>query len=366
MARRGVVHGRRSLHHRPAEGQERRQGMSGMPDLHLNGQSPDHWTGPGSRSHAWTGQLGWPSGARGPSQECTPRLRKLNNMPTAREPVPRHLLQFDVCLPEVPSNGRSRQVSRCAAPRKNESVVDLWADEQDLNQTENVDVRPDIEPGWADVLTPEFRAPYFNDLKRFLVEERASIRYSPKAGIVFRAFALTRSTGCVSSCGGRILSRSWPGPWPVFSVPDGSSRIRAWTASSKARRDQPCRAHLGRSVALGPARGVLPPARRLPDQSAGQHAAWEDGFQDAPVGRPSRTRAIGNLSRSPRGSSSCYSGTNMPDAQRPGRYRQALYCRAPHPSPLRCASLGFHRLRPFLGHQCRLLQAAGQAIDWSL
>ena len=50
---------------------------------------------------------------------------------------------------------------------------------------------PDIDPGWAERLRAEFKAPYFADLKRFLVRERAEHTVYPRGGDILRAFALT-------------------------------------------------------------------------------------------------------------------------------------------------------------------------------
>lgn len=51
--------------------------------------------------------------------------------------------------------------------------------------------RPDIGPGWYDALRQEFEAPYFADLKAFLVEERSRNTVYPKGRDIFRAFHAT-------------------------------------------------------------------------------------------------------------------------------------------------------------------------------
>lgn len=47
---------------------------------------------------------------------------------------------------------------------------------------------PKIEPSWLSVLQPQFDAPYFADLKAFLVDERGKYTCYPKGGDIFAAF----------------------------------------------------------------------------------------------------------------------------------------------------------------------------------
>lgn len=52
--------------------------------------------------------------------------------------------------------------------------------------------KPDLEPGWLEILDPEFDKPYMHALKRFLVEERAQQRQVfPPGREIFNAFNLT-------------------------------------------------------------------------------------------------------------------------------------------------------------------------------
>lgn len=57
--------------------------------------------------------------------------------------------------------------------------------------TDNAVKRPDIGEGWYERLQAEFDAPYFADLKRFLVEERERGTVYPKGREMFNAFKLT-------------------------------------------------------------------------------------------------------------------------------------------------------------------------------
>jgi uracil-DNA glycosylase len=47
---------------------------------------------------------------------------------------------------------------------------------------------PKIEPGWLEVLKPEFGKPYFNELKSFLLEEKKHYRIYPAGSRIFAAF----------------------------------------------------------------------------------------------------------------------------------------------------------------------------------
>jgi len=50
---------------------------------------------------------------------------------------------------------------------------------------------PKIEKSWLDVLRPQFEAPYFAELKQFLVAERAAYTCYPKGKDIFAAFDRT-------------------------------------------------------------------------------------------------------------------------------------------------------------------------------
>ena len=49
-------------------------------------------------------------------------------------------------------------------------------------------INPKIEPSWLEVLRPQFEAPYFAQLKDFLVAERQQYVCYPKGGDIFAAF----------------------------------------------------------------------------------------------------------------------------------------------------------------------------------
>jgi uracil-DNA glycosylase len=47
---------------------------------------------------------------------------------------------------------------------------------------------PNIEPGWLEVLRPEFEKPYFTELKSFLLEEKKQYKVYPPGNRIFAAF----------------------------------------------------------------------------------------------------------------------------------------------------------------------------------
>jgi uracil-DNA glycosylase len=60
-----------------------------------------------------------------------------------------------------------------------------------VSSDSNAATRPDIGDGWYQRLRPEFEAPYFRDLRSFLVEERAAHMVYPRAADILHAFRRT-------------------------------------------------------------------------------------------------------------------------------------------------------------------------------
>lgn len=52
-------------------------------------------------------------------------------------------------------------------------------------------INPQIEESWKRILMPEFQAPYFAQLKNFLVEEKKVNKVFPPGNLIFNAFNLT-------------------------------------------------------------------------------------------------------------------------------------------------------------------------------
>ena len=51
--------------------------------------------------------------------------------------------------------------------------------------------KPNIDESWYQVLRPQFEAPYFADLKAFLVKEKRQYAVYPPGPLIFNAFNLT-------------------------------------------------------------------------------------------------------------------------------------------------------------------------------
>lgn len=54
-----------------------------------------------------------------------------------------------------------------------------------------VEVKPEIEETWRELLKDEFSAPYFSELKNFLLQERTRYSIFPPGKLIFNAFNLT-------------------------------------------------------------------------------------------------------------------------------------------------------------------------------
>jgi len=54
-----------------------------------------------------------------------------------------------------------------------------------------MEVNPQIEASWKEVLKDEFEKPYFGELKEFLLNEKAKFNVYPPGGLIFNAFRLT-------------------------------------------------------------------------------------------------------------------------------------------------------------------------------
>lgn len=66
------------------------------------------------------------------------------------------------------------------------SIFGTW-----MSTPDNTTVSPEIGEGWYEPLAAEFQAPYFAELKAFLVAERATQTVFPKARQIFAAFNAT-------------------------------------------------------------------------------------------------------------------------------------------------------------------------------
>lgn len=54
-----------------------------------------------------------------------------------------------------------------------------------------MEINPQIESSWLEVLIEEFRQPYFIEIKKFLTEDKKKYRVFPPGQLIFNAFNLT-------------------------------------------------------------------------------------------------------------------------------------------------------------------------------
>ena len=54
-----------------------------------------------------------------------------------------------------------------------------------------MEVNPQIETSWKEVLQDEFEKQYFKELKEFLLDEKARYTVYPPGGMIFNAFRMT-------------------------------------------------------------------------------------------------------------------------------------------------------------------------------
>ncbi len=223
------------------------------------------------------------------------------------------------------------------------------------------EVQPVIEANWLDVLQPEFSAPYFQELKSFLLEEKKKHPVYPPGSRIFAAFNNTPFDDVKVV----ILGQDpYHGPGQAnglcFSVNKGVPKPPSLLNIFKELQDD-----YGLSV---PENGDLEPWARqgvlllnatltVRARNAGSHQnkGWED-FTNA---------AIRALSEKREGlvfllwGSYAQAKASMIDTAR------HHILKAPHPSPL-SASRGFFGCRHF-SKTNKLLQEQGKdPVDWSV
>jgi uracil-DNA glycosylase len=225
----------------------------------------------------------------------------------------------------------------------------------------NAATRPDIGEGWYEQLRAEFEAPYFQDLKAFLVQERATRTVYPRGRDIFRAFQLTpfEQVRVV------ILGQDpYHGPGQAhglcFSVPDGIPAPPSLQNIFKELERSPGIPH-PKTADLSPwaRQGVLLLNATLTvrDGEAGSHQrhGWER-FTDA---------AIAALAREREGLVFLLWGRYAQDKEAMIDPDRHYILKAPHPSPL-SAHRGFIGCGHFATTN-EILAAQGQPpIDWSL
>ncbi len=222
-------------------------------------------------------------------------------------------------------------------------------------------INPDIEKSWKEVLTAEFNAPYFAQLKEFLINERSSHMVYPTGRDIFNAFNLTPLPAVKVV----ILGQDpYHGPGQAhglcFSVPEGIQHPPSLQNIFKEiRSDLGINPPRSGNLTKWAKSGVLLLNATLTVRAgqAGSHQGkgWET-FTDAVIKAISDNRAgvvfmlWGNYARSKE---------VLIDSNR------HFILQAPHPSPL-SASRGFLGCRHFSSANIYLNSVGIQPVDWNL
>ena len=220
---------------------------------------------------------------------------------------------------------------------------------------------PRIDPSWLAVLQPQFDAPYFSQLKEFLVEERSKYTCYPKGSDIFAAFDNTPFDKVkVVILGQDPYHEPGQAQGLCFSVPDGIQ-----VPPSLVNIIKEINSDLGTSVPLNSGdlhgwaeQGVLLLNATLTVRAhqAGSHQrhGWEE-FTDA---------AIRELSSRRSGIVFLLWGSFAIAKSRFIDKGKHHILTAPHPSPL-SAYRGFFGCRHF-SQANELLKSQGQEpIDWT-
>ncbi|MBR1799558.1 MAG: uracil-DNA glycosylase [Bacteroidales bacterium] len=221
-------------------------------------------------------------------------------------------------------------------------------------------MKPRIEPSWYEVLKPQFDAPYFPELKQFLVEERSQYECYPRGGDIFAAFDQTPFEKVrVVILGQDPYHEPGQAMGLCFSVPNGVQ-----PPPSLVNIIKEINADLGASLSIlhGDLRGwaqqgvlLLNSTLTVRAHKAGSHQGhgWET-FTDAAIAAISKQRQNvvfmlwGSYAQAKQG---------LIDSNR------HLVLKAPHPSPL-SAYRGFFGCRHFTKANAYLIEHGQMPIDW--
>ncbi len=219
---------------------------------------------------------------------------------------------------------------------------------------------PELGEGWLEQLQDEFKSPYFADLKRFLLEERAQHVVYPRGGEIFQAFKLTpfKAVRVVI-----IGQDPYHGPGQAhglcFSVPPGVAMPPSLRNIAKEiQSDIGPFTPFGGDLTPWAEQGVLLLNSTLTVRAhhAGSHSGqgWER-FTDA---------AISALSRNRHGLIFLLWGSHAQAKEQlidTGRHH---VLKAPHPSPL-SAHRGFLGCRHFSRANQILAEQGSPPINWA-
>ncbi len=222
-------------------------------------------------------------------------------------------------------------------------------------------ITPKIEASWLEVLRPQFEAPYFEELKSFLVAERAQYECYPKGGEIFAAFDRTPFHKVkVVILGQDPYHEPGQAHGLCFSVPDGVP-----VPPSLRNIIQEINTDLGTRIPVDDGcltgwadQGVLllnaTLTVRAHQAGSHQHRGWET-FTDAAIKALSDYRSgIVFL---------LWGSYAIAKSQLIDRNRHYVLT-APHPSPL-SAYRGFFGCRHFSQANALLTQQGLSPIDWS-
>ena len=218
-----------------------------------------------------------------------------------------------------------------------------------------------IDPSWHEVLRPQFEAPYFAELKNFLVAERQQYTCYPKGGDIFAAFDHTPFDKVkVVILGQDPYHEPGQAMGLCFSVPQGIA-----VPPSLVNIIKEINSDLGTQIPLTSGtltgwadQGVLllnaTLTVRAHQAGSHQHHGWET-FTDA---------AIHELSQRRSGIVFLLWGSYAIAKKALIDTSKHLVLTAPHPSPL-SAYRGFFGCRHFSQANAYLQQQGLTPIDWS-
>ena len=222
-------------------------------------------------------------------------------------------------------------------------------------------INPTIEPSWKQVLWDQFQAPYFAELKAFLVEEKKHYQVFPPGPQIFNAFNSTPFDQVkVVIIGQDPYHGEGQAHGLCFSVQDGVPIPKSLQnifreLSTDVGFRIPASGNLQRWAAQGVL--LLNATLTVRAHQAGSHQrhGWET-FTDC---------AIKRLSEQREGLVFLLWGNYAIEKQRLIDTRKHYILTAPHPSPL-SASRGFFGCRHFSKTNEILMSLGKTPIDWQL
>lgn len=222
-------------------------------------------------------------------------------------------------------------------------------------------INPNIEPSWKQVLWDQFQAPYFAELKAFLVEEKKHYKVFPPGPQIFNAFNSTPFDQVkVVIIGQDPYHGEGQAHGLCFSVQDGVPIPKSLQnifreLSTDVGFRIPASGNLQRWAAQGVL--LLNATLTVRAHQAGSHQrhGWET-FTDC---------AIKRLSEQREGLVFLLWGNYAIEKQRLIDTRKHYILTAPHPSPL-SASRGFFGCRHFSKTNEILMSLGKTPIDWQL